>query len=97
MTYPISTLGMSRSAGIGFEVHTAGMIIMNHKLLRPWARWVRSTVRFFHEEDGPTAVEYAVLLALIVVTCIASVQAMANATANSFDNTATEISNAFSS
>ena len=70
---------------------------MNHKLFRPWARWVRPAVRFFREEDGPTAVEYAVLLALIVATCIASVQAMANATANSFDNTATEISNAFSS
>ncbi len=70
---------------------------MNHKLLRPWARWVGPTVRFLREEDGPTAVEYAVLLALIVVTCIASVQAMANATANSLDNTATGISNAFSS
>ena len=70
---------------------------MNHKLSRPWARWVRLTLRFVRDEDGPTAVEYAVLLALIVVTCIASVQAMANAPANSFDNTATEISNAFSS
>lgn len=25
--------------------------------------------KFFHAEDGPTAVEYAVMLALIIVAC----------------------------
>jgi Flp pilus assembly pilin Flp len=29
-----------------------------------------SARRFLHEEDGPTAVEYAVMLALILVACI---------------------------
>ena len=29
--------------------------------------------QFFVEEDGPTAVEYAVMLALIIVVCIAAV------------------------
>ena len=47
--------------------------------------------RLLREEDGPTAVEYGVLLALIVVACLASVQSMANATANSFDESAGEI------
>ncbi len=32
-----------------------------------------SIVRFLKEEDGPTAVEYAVMLALIVVVCLAAV------------------------
>ncbi|MCI0377159.1 MAG: Flp family type IVb pilin, partial [Gemmataceae bacterium] len=32
----------------------------------------QSLVRFLQAEDGPTAVEYAVMLALIVVVCIAS-------------------------
>ena len=32
--------------------------------------WVRS---FLAKEDGPTAVEYAVMLALIVVVCIAAI------------------------
>lgn len=44
------------------------------------------------EEGGPTAVEYAVLLALIVVACLGAVSAMANATADSFDHSAEELS-----
>jgi pilus assembly protein Flp/PilA len=44
--------------------------------------------KFLCEEDGPTAVEYAVMLALIVAVCIASVNLMAHATADSFDKSA---------
>ena len=33
--------------------------------------------KFLREEDGPTAVEYAVMLALIVAVCIAAVNLMA--------------------
>ncbi len=43
------------------------------------------------DEDGPTAVEYAVLLALIIAACIGAVQSMANATASSFDESAAEL------
>jgi pilus assembly protein Flp/PilA len=31
--------------------------------------------RFLVSEDGPTAVEYAVMLALIVIVCLVSIQA----------------------
>jgi len=41
--------------------------------------------RFIHEEDGPTAVEYAVMLSLIIVICIASVRTLSNNTRDSFD------------
>jgi len=34
---------------------------------------LRSAVEFLKREDGPTAVEYAVMLALIIVVCIAAV------------------------
>ena len=34
---------------------------------------VKSAVSFLKAEDGPTAVEYAVMLALIIVVCIAAV------------------------
>jgi pilus assembly protein Flp/PilA len=47
--------------------------------------------KFLREEDGPTAVEYAVLLALIVAACIGAVHAMANATADSFNTSAKEL------
>jgi pilus assembly protein Flp/PilA len=30
-------------------------------------------VNFLKQEDGPTAVEYAVMLALIIVVCIAAI------------------------
>jgi pilus assembly protein Flp/PilA len=43
------------------------------------------------DEDGPTAVEYAVMLALIVAVCIGAVHTMANATASSFDHSANQL------
>ena len=33
----------------------------------------KSMVNFLKKEDGPTAVEYAVMLALIIVVCIAAI------------------------
>jgi pilus assembly protein Flp/PilA len=41
--------------------------------MNSFARRIR---RFLASEDGPTAVEYAVLLALIIAVCIASVKRM---------------------
>ncbi|OWK45175.1 Flp family type IVb pilin [Fimbriiglobus ruber] len=37
---------------------------------------LRSVIRFLRAEDGPTAVEYAVMLALIVVVCIVAITAI---------------------
>ena len=47
--------------------------------------------RFLTEEDGPTAVEYAVLLALIVAVCITSVGILAQATGDSFDESGAQL------
>ena len=33
---------------------------------------------FLRREDGPTAVEYAVMLALIVVVCVTAITALGN-------------------
>lgn len=52
---------------------------------------LKKILEFLYRDDGPTAVEYAVLLALIVLACIGSVLSMSNATADSFDNSATEL------
>ncbi len=32
--------------------------------------------RFLASEDGPTAVEYAVMLALIIIVCLTAIQAV---------------------
>ena len=41
-------------------------------------------VRFVKTEDGPTAVEYAVMLALIIVVCLAAISAVGSQTNNTF-------------
>jgi pilus assembly protein Flp/PilA len=46
-------------------------------------KFSQSLVNFLKNEDGPTAVEYAVMLALIVVVCIVAITTLgtnANAT-----------------
>jgi pilus assembly protein Flp/PilA len=35
-----------------------------------------SIKRFLVSEDGPTAVEYAVMLALIIIVCLTAIQAV---------------------
>jgi Flp/Fap pilin component. len=50
--------------------------------------------RFLVEEDGPTAVEYAVMLSLIIVVCIVAVRAVGTSSSSTFQQVATEIQNA---
>jgi pilus assembly protein Flp/PilA len=55
--------------------------------MRQFANFV---VDFLNREDGPTAVEYAVMLALIIVVCITAITALgsnANKTFTSVSNT----------
>jgi len=42
--------------------------------------------RFLVAEDGPTAVEYAVMLALIIIVCLAAVQTVGTNTKTTFTN-----------
>jgi pilus assembly protein Flp/PilA len=49
-------------------------------------------VRFLKDESGPTAVEYAVMLALIIVVCIAAITALGS----NANNTFTSVGNAIS-
>jgi pilus assembly protein Flp/PilA len=50
--------------------------------------WYQSVLRFLKNEDGPTAVEYAVMLALIVVVCIAAIGSIGNRANVIFHNVA---------
>ncbi len=54
-----------------------------------------AVVRFFAEEDAATAVEYAVMIALIVGVCAASVTFLAARTKDSFDTSGAAIAGAF--
>lgn len=53
---------------------------------------MNSVVRFLRSEDGPTAVEYAIMLALIVLAISASVGRMATATGDMFDRSGNALS-----
>lgn len=57
----------------------------------PARPYLRALVRFLRRDDGPTAVEYAVLLALIVVACLASIAALGPAASATFQATSTVI------
>jgi pilus assembly protein Flp/PilA len=45
--------------------------------------------RFLVLEDGPTAVEYAVMLALIVIVCIGAIRSVGTSANTTFENAAT--------
>jgi pilus assembly protein Flp/PilA len=48
-------------------------------------------VEFLKKEDGPTAVEYAVMLALIIVVCLAAITTIGTAASSTFSTVGTKI------
>lgn len=54
-------------------------------------KFVTSLVNFVQNEDGPTAVEYAVMLALIIVVCITAITAVGNNASAKFNTIATTL------
>jgi pilus assembly protein Flp/PilA len=48
------------------------------------SKTLRSLVNFVKNEDGPTAVEYAVMLALIIVVCITAITTLGTNANNTF-------------
>ena len=47
---------------------------------------VNKVQRFLVSEDGPTAVEYAVMLALIVIVCLTAISSIGTNANTTFDN-----------
>ena len=56
--------------------------------MRPLSRKI---VSFLRREDGPTAVEYAVMLALIVVVCLTAIGALGQQSNNTFSATSAKL------
>ena len=48
--------------------------------------------RFLVSEDGPTAVEYAVMLALIVIVCLTAISSLGTAAKNTFTTVGNSVS-----
>lgn len=49
---------------------------------------------FLNREDGPTAVEYAVMLALIIVVCVVSITTLGSQSNKTFTKVHTSMSTA---
>jgi pilus assembly protein Flp/PilA len=54
-------------------------------------KFLLHTRQFLVSEDGPTAVEYAVMLALIIVVCLAAIQAIGTNANTTFNSVAQQI------
>jgi len=57
------------------------------------AKFLDAVRCFLSDEEGATAIEYAVMASLIAAVCVASVTALANATDGSFTDSVTAIQN----
>ena len=51
----------------------------------------QSIKNFLLQEDGPTAVEYAVMLALIVIVCLAAIGSIGTNAKTTFNNVASSL------
>ncbi len=56
-------------------------------------KFTDSVVSFLKEEDGPTAVEYAVMLALIVVVCLGTIGILGSNAEAKFKEVSNKLSN----
>jgi pilus assembly protein Flp/PilA len=54
-------------------------------------KFVASSLAFLKNEDGPTAVEYAVMLALIIVVCITAITTLGSNANNTFSYVGNQI------
>ena len=54
--------------------------------------FAKSVRRFVASEDGPTAVEYAIMLALIIVVCIAAITGLGSGVNGKFTSLSTTLS-----
>jgi pilus assembly protein Flp/PilA len=60
------------------------------------SRFTQPFVNFLSDESGPTAVEYAVMLALIIVVCIAAITTLGTNANNTFSYVGSKIGGASS-
>lgn len=65
----------------------------HHLGVLPVKSWI---ARFLKDEDGPTAVEYAVMLALIIVVCIGAITTLGKNANTTFSSVGTAIGSASS-
>jgi len=58
---------------------------------RKMSNFQRKVIAFLNDENGPTAVEYAVMVALIIVVSIAAITSLGTKVSSTFSTTASKI------
>ena len=53
--------------------------------------WLQILARFMSDEEGPTAVEYAIMLSLIILVCFAAIGLLGSNASAKFDTIATSL------
>lgn len=59
-------------------------------------KFINKVKKFLKSEDGPTAVEYAVMLALIVIVCLTAIQSIGTNANLAFQKVGTQLQTAAS-
>ncbi|MDH3717817.1 MAG: Flp family type IVb pilin [Planctomycetota bacterium] len=57
-------------------------------------RTLKRISKFLAEEDGPTSIEYMVMISVIVIVCLITINAIGQFTLSSLSNTSASISSA---
>jgi pilus assembly protein Flp/PilA len=68
---------------------------INNKLAGAMKSLLGKILRFLKTADGPTAVEYGVILALIFLVCISAVVMLGQSTNSSFQHSSDQIHSSF--
>jgi pilus assembly protein Flp/PilA len=68
----------------------------HHKSSGSMKSRMKKIIRFLNTADGPTAVEYCVILALIFLVCITAVVMLGKSTKTSFEHSSGRIESSFS-
>ncbi len=56
--------------------------------------FVKKVQRFLASEDGPTAVEYAVMLALIIIVCLTTIEGIGTNANTAFEKVQNQLATA---
>jgi pilus assembly protein Flp/PilA len=59
-------------------------------------KYSKAIANFIQREDGPTAVEYAVMLALIIVVCLTAITTLGSSANSTFTSVGTKLGSASS-
>jgi pilus assembly protein Flp/PilA len=71
-----------------FDSRTSLVTLDQGKATGFMSKWITRVACFLRDEEGPTAVEYAVMLALIIVVCVAAITTLGSNANNTFSNVA---------